>query len=130
MKTAEIAPEIAEAWNRLAVQIRERLTAEARERIASQAETPSGLADDAEAMQALKEYLNMADKIDTVQEKAASENFVRAEINAVRIEINAVRAEINAAKTDLVKWIVGAGIGVAGIVAAAAGVIIAFITQL
>ncbi len=123
MKTAEIAPEIAEACNRLAVEIRERLTAEARERIASQAETPSGLADDAEAMQALTEYLKMAGKIDTVQEKAASENFVRAEINFVR-------AEINAAKTDLIKWIVGAGIGVAGIVAAAAGVIIAFITQL
>ena len=112
METVKIVQEIAEALGRL--------SAQARERIAPRTETPSSLAHDTETTQALLEYLKktlaMADKTDTVQEKAASENFVRAEINA--------------AKTDLIKWIIGAGIGIAGVVAAAASVIIAFIMQI
>ena len=58
----------------------------------------------------------MADKTGTVQEKVASENFVRAEINA--------------AKANLIKWIIGASIGIAGVVVAAASVIIALIMQM
>ena len=122
MKTARIAPETAEAQNRLSGQ--------AWKRIASRTDTPSGLADDTERGKALTEYLKMAGDMDTIQEKAASENFVRAEINAVRAEINAVRAEINAAKTDLIKWIVGASIGIAGVVIAATSVIISFMMQI
>ncbi len=119
METAKIVPEIAKALGRLSSQ--------ARERIASRAETPSSLAHDTETTQALLEYLKktlaMADKTDTVQEKVASENFVRAEINAVR-------AEMNAFKADLIKWIIGANIGIAGVVVAAASVIIALIMQM
>ena len=122
METARIAPETAEAQNRLSGQ--------AWKRIASRTDTPSGLADDTETKKALTEYLKMAGDMDTIQEKAASENFVRAEINAVRAEINAVRAEINAAKTDLIKWIVGASIGIAGVVIAATSVIISFMMQI
>ncbi len=122
METARIAPETAEAQNRLSGQ--------AWKRIASRTDTPSGLADDTETGNALTEYLKMAGNMDTIQEKAASENFVRAEINAVHAEINAVRAEINAAKTDLIKWIVGASIGIAGVVIAATSVIISFMMQI
>ena len=122
METARIAPETAEAQNRLSGQ--------AWKRIASRTDTPSGLADDTETGNALTEYLKMAGDMDTIQEKAASENFVRAEINAVHAEINAVRAEINAAKTDLIKWIVGASIGIAGVVIAATSVIISFMMQI
>ena len=122
METARIAPETAEAQNRLSGQ--------AWKRIASRTDTPSGLADDTETKKALTEYLKMAGDMDTIQEKAASENFVRAEINAVHAEINAVRAEINAAKTDLIKWIVGASIGIAGVVIAATSVIISFMMQI
>ena len=122
METARIAPETAEAQNRLSGQ--------AWKRIASRTDTPSGLADDTETKKALTEYLKMAGDMDTIQEKAASENFVRAEINAVRAEINGVRAEINAGKTDLIKWIVGASIGIAGVVIAATSVIISFMMQI
>ena len=129
METARIAPETAEAQNRLSGQ--------AWKRIASRTDTPSGLADDTETGKALTEYLKMAGDMDTIQEKAASENFVRAEINAVHAEINAVHAEINAvhaeinaAKTDLIKWIVGASIGIAGVVIAATSVIISFMMQI
>ena len=119
METAKIVPEIAEALSRLSSQ--------AWERIASRAETPSSLVHDTETTQALLEYLKktpaMADKTDTVQEKVASENFVRAEINAVR-------AEMNAFKADLIKWIIGASICIAGVVVAAASVIIALIMQM